>query len=372
MPREHERIVGLDTWRTMLMLAGLLVHGSIWLDAHPLFLLIDLVSKSFRMGVFFAISGFLASRAIIRHGTSRWLRTRLVQLGIPALFGVSVLSPLMWSITVLHADPRTPIPLLFDWYHLWFLYGLLLYSGAVAAGYRSARVRRWCATATTHLVEAPHGLRITLLAAALVSALSLGSVAAAMQSTLPAAYAAAFNQVSLIAAYLPMFLLGFATGSSASIRHRVLAVKGVGVILTLLVVACVATTAARFCLPQPFGEQIEAKVRLVGATLGPPFAFVAVMRAALLITHVGPLTRRLSDASYTIYLLHAPALSISNAALVRSSLHPIVAYAISIVAAGVICYLFHVHVVRRVAVLALLLNGRVAAGRTPIGVAAPN
>ncbi len=351
------------------MLAGLLVHGSVWLDPHPLFLLIDLISKSFRMGGFFAISGFLAARAMTRFGVKRWLRVRLIQLGTPALFGWSVLSPLMWLIAVLHAGSRAPNLLLFDWNHLWFLYGLLLYSGVVAATSRSVRVHRWCAKAAAYLIAAPHHARIALLAGALVSAVTLSSIGLAMRAMLPLAYAAAFNQFELIAAYLPMFLLGYATASSIAIRDRVLAVKGVWLVLSLLIVACVATTVAQYWLPHAVAGAIEAKVRLVGATLGPPFAFVAVMRSALSITRVGRFTRSLPDASYTIYLLHVPALSISNAVLVRSPLPQLVIFALSVVASGVACYLFHLYVVRRVGTLALLLNGRVAAPRPPGSVA---
>lgn len=356
-------------WRTMLMLAGLLVHGSVWLDDHPLFLFIDLVSKSFRMGVFFAISGFLAARAMVRHGTTRWLRTRLIQLGIPALFGIAILSPLVSLAAILRADPRVPTLLPFEWHHLWFLYGLLLYSGVIAVGARSLDVQRVCTKATAYLIAAPDSARVALLFVTLASALLLVSVTATIQLALPVSYAIAFSQVKLIAAYLPMFLLGAITATSTTIRDRVLAVKGAWAVLSLLVLICFATTVAQRYLPRPFAEQIEVQVRMIGATLGPPFAFVVVMRSALLITRVGPLTRSLSDASYTIYLLHFPALVFSNVLLLRSTLPPLAIYAISVTGVGIACYLFHVHVVRRVAILALLLNGRLAVARMPAGVA---
>ncbi len=366
---EHQRIAGLDLWRAVLMLAGLLLHGSIWLGPHPVFGLIDIVSQSFRMGVFFAVSGFLGARALARRGPRRWLRERAVQLGVPALFGISVISPLMWLVTVAHAEAGQPAPLLFEWHHLWFLYGLLLYSGIVAAGYRSARLRRWCGSVRARLVGSDRHMRPALLLMTLASASLLAGMAATMQSVLPHVYAAAFNKAELIAAYLPMFLLGCALASSAALRDRVLAVRGVSVVLVTLLVACVVAVVSPAYLPNAWAVAINAKVRFVGATLGPPFAFVAVLRSALSITHVGAMTRRWSDASYTIYLLHVPMLSIGNALLVRTPLHPLAIYAVSVTGAGITCYLLHVHVVRRVAALALLLNGRVALPPAPLRVA---
>ncbi|WP_204320247.1 hypothetical protein, partial [Proteus vulgaris] len=60
-----ERIVGLDNWRALLMLAGVFLHATTVQDIDlPLFVLIAKTSSNFRMGTFFAIAGLLSLLAI--------------------------------------------------------------------------------------------------------------------------------------------------------------------------------------------------------------------------------------------------------------------------------------------------------------------
>ncbi|MGW8281000.1 hypothetical protein ACWGK7_16075 [Sphingomonas aurantiaca] len=59
-------IIGLDTWRAALMLGGVVLHGSIGLPALGLFVAIDMISQTFRMGTFFGIAGILTAIALAK------------------------------------------------------------------------------------------------------------------------------------------------------------------------------------------------------------------------------------------------------------------------------------------------------------------
>jgi glucan biosynthesis protein C len=110
------RIEGLDAWGGMLMLGGPILHGAMLHAPHLLFQIIDLVSASIRMGAFFAISGLLAGLNLRRRPPRAWLARHAKRVGIPALFGVAVLSPI--TSLVLRAELSATAAsriVLFDW-----------------------------------------------------------------------------------------------------------------------------------------------------------------------------------------------------------------------------------------------------------------
>jgi glucan biosynthesis protein C len=112
---------------------GMPLMGGLWL------------SHAFRMPLFFLLAGFLGATAVGRHGGSAWLRGRGVRLGIPLLVGVILLAPLEGTFDAWVGKPGTsaapslaglthPRP-----EHLWFLWYLLVISGAWLAARAAIR-----------------------------------------------------------------------------------------------------------------------------------------------------------------------------------------------------------------------------------------
>ena len=82
------RIDGLNVWRALLMLGGMATHATIMREDVAGLALIANLSHAFRMGAFFVISGLLTGFALLRRPRPElWLRDRLIQIGIPTVFG---------------------------------------------------------------------------------------------------------------------------------------------------------------------------------------------------------------------------------------------------------------------------------------------
>ncbi|MEM6991440.1 MAG: acyltransferase family protein [Myxococcota bacterium] len=153
-----ERLHGLDALRAVMMLLGLLLHtlvsygphrplGDTWpyLDEKTSVLsdLIVVYIHSFRMPLFFVMSGFFAAMLFERRGAASMLRNRFARIGIPFVVGMIVIYPMARSGFVFAPvaasasvasglstvrEQMTAAPYEnFNTIHLWFLYYLLYF-----------------------------------------------------------------------------------------------------------------------------------------------------------------------------------------------------------------------------------------------------
>lgn len=350
---EARRIAGLDLWRAVLMAAGLFVHGSLWLPPKLLFVAVGDASQAFRMGAFYAISGLLSALALERRDPTLWLRNRLFQLGIPAFCALVVFSPLIWY-TVAHSRAAAfGWPLLpFEWHHLWFLFGLMLYSVFAVLLHR-ADSRFGLISRLDGVAEEGSG-RVAILAVAALSACSLSVTGPLTLAILPRGYSQAFGNVQLISGYLPLFLLGFIIARANRLFDMVIAERRFCALLCAIVTAAYfATHFINSLVP------LASHVRFIAATLCPPAAFAIILGSAISIRRVPAFLRHLSDASYTIYILHYPISVFINARL-AVHVEANAAYVLSVIASGSMSFAFHVIVVQRSSVMRLLINGKAA------------
>lgn len=352
------RIAGLDLWRAILMSAGIFVHGSLWLPPRALFVIVGDASQAFRMGAFYAISGILSALVLGQRDPPEWLRQRLLQLGIPAFCALVLSSPLIWYVVTSHRAAAYGWPLLpFEWHHLWFLFGLMLYSGVAAMLHTVDR--------RTRLIERLDGAattgsgRIAILAVAALGAALLGMSTPLILATLPTAYLRSFGNVQLIFGYLPMFLFGFVLARSPRLCSEIHATR------RFCIVICVGMTAAYGAthLVGPL-VPLAGYVRFVAAALCPPAAFVLIFGSAMAVRRVPPLLQHLSQASYTIYILHYPICVVINVTL-AADIEPILAYGLSVTASAAASFALHVLAVERSPLLRLLLNGKPAPSLRP-------
>lgn len=367
-------IAGLDTWRALLMLGGVLLHGTLTLEVRPVFTLIELVSHSFRMGAFFAISGFLAGITLSRRDPRAWLRRRMVQIGLPMLFGLAVVCPVTGWLLRCHAVMRGfALAPVYDWYHIWFLVGLLLYSVMAVAVDRLDRRHRLIARIFAPCCAGTAPLLPLLLAVGGVSfALMLATSSLVSAVAAPARLASAL-QWRLIAGYAPMYLFGFALARTCGLRDATLADwKPAARLLLLVGIGYCAWFGAGVWLLAPMWQaEANELVCLAGAALCPPAAFALIFRGAMAMRRVPWLLARLADASLTIYLLHLPVLVAIHLLLARHGWGPYPAYVVAVVSAVALCLAIHRLVIRRSPWLSLLVNGRIGAASPVAALALP-
>jgi hypothetical protein len=149
-------------------------EGEVGATSQMVFGLLILPFALFMMALFFLVAGLLTPSSIDRKGPGRFVRDRLIRLGIPLAAFTFVLWPLLtywlyeaaglgWSLRDVYADD----PLL-DNGPLWFVEALLLYSLVYAAwfAWRSRRGRTRDAVPSgplraRHLVALGAGIAVT-------------------------------------------------------------------------------------------------------------------------------------------------------------------------------------------------------------------
>ena len=318
-PRQHF----WDALRAFLMLLGIPYHVALCYqvgqdfivhsgESVPGFLEFSQVTHLFRMQAFFVIAGYFALMLLARRDPWNWLKGRFLRLGVPLVTTMVTLVPIMNLACELSNMPmREALP---NWRHnaldsggywvrhLWFLMALLYFSSVVAwlasrfAAVRSGmvpeRIDRWIARHFVGVV------------------LALGAVIGVWEAlALEAFYVAGLNtnvpqqilRIDDLIIYTPWFVLG-----CLLVRTRVTLERACRFSLPVTIIAIGATVLwlAIHRDVAPMTERFIAAFAAIGTTQ----TLIAIARR--LIDRPVPIVRRLTDASYVVYLFHLPLIAL--------------------------------------------------------------
>ncbi|MFK7692344.1 acyltransferase [Paenibacillus sp. HJGM_3] len=222
----EKRLVYLDRLKIFMTVLVVLHHTAItyggagsWfyyehqdnVVVNTLLTMFTAVNQSFFMGLFFFISGFVTPASYDRHGAANFLKGRLVRFGIPLLFYMLVIAPLLQYVSSGHegslgqfiqeeivSNPLRGV-MGFEVGPLWYLEALLLF----VAGY--ALVRRLTAgTTRRHRLD----LSPRLMAGYVV-------IVAAANFVVRLAYPVGEEILNLQLAYFPAYIGLFMAGVAA-------------------------------------------------------------------------------------------------------------------------------------------------------------
>jgi glucan biosynthesis protein C len=363
------RLWYLDYLRAGAMLFGILVHVTTLADFGRIELLTT-VSHHFRMGTFFAVSGFFAGLLLARRGARGFLASRLLALGLPLLTGLVLLNPLaLWAVYVWRTGPAGPdrlgeiVAAAFDpgngigdnfvWHlHLWFLFALMAYTLAAAPLWRLLGPDG----AAPALGRAAARVPDALLPLAVALAVAGAVVAMRALFSVTGKPAGAPWLVLATMAYAPYYVLGLALHAQPRLWER----------LHCIDLPLVAAAAALWLLTE-LGPALPGGLGTVIGILTRELTVCAALFALLAVTRrLFPGPNRaggfLAEGIYTAYLLHYLAIYVLALAL-RPWLpegSALQFWTIAALTAAVTLGLHHL-VVRHVPLLLLLLNGRPAA-----------
>jgi glucan biosynthesis protein C len=357
-PERRARYHYMDATRAFLLTLGVVLHAAWLCQEHgAAFGTIFAGIHSFRMESFFLIAGFFSAMALDTRTITDFVSQRIVRLGVPMLFcGVTA----AWWVDIARTQEMR-FEAAFDVYfwlgghwraHLWFLGTLLAYVGIVFGVHtalpdvdRTIRRHRIGRIAFVSLVTAAYFVGIHLCKVA------------------PRVFGD--SRVVLTSGYEVLEYLPFFAGGYYLFLHQDL-LDGLIHRVSWNIAGIVLFAVALWTMPQMGAGRYA--VQLLKPVYALSVCSLIFWIARRHFDRGGAFIRSFSDASYTIYLMHLPALVVFFKLLELVHVPALVEFLVLTVGTGVLCYYFHTHVVDRVGVLAFLLNGRTTTlSRAPSG-----
>jgi peptidoglycan/LPS O-acetylase OafA/YrhL len=394
LPAAGARDVSLDYLRAFIVLLVLLHHSvlayAIMWPAQPKsfgilsvpivdprrwagFDVLAAFNDTFFMALMFLLSGLFVWPSLKRKGGARFLRDRILRLGVPFALAAAILMPLAYypSYAVTGADPGFTAYAR-AWASLgfwpvgpaWFIWLLLVFDALAAGLY----VLRHHGTANMQVPRRfgvnrrPLAFAATLL---VVSAIAYVPMALAFGADRWLIFGPFSFQASRPLLYLLYFLVGLQIGASgidsgflahnAGLARRwpIWLSSGLAAFaLRLAVIIALVLPAAATHHPLPLTLRLLSDVTVVLCCGTISFAFIALFRRAAIARR--PVFDSLSASSYGMYLVHYPVVVWLQFVLLAVALGPIAKGAIVCVGAVVLSWGIVV-VLRRVPVIARVL-----------------
>jgi len=330
----NERWNDLDAVRALALLLGVALHGVMSFMTPRIWLVGDTVTSTgadvlfyvihmFRMTTFFVLAGFFARLMMQKKGVAKFISNRLKRVALPLLVFWPIVLAAIIAVAIIANAPGpgahaalAPPPALsaatFPLTHLWFLYDLLLlYAGAVAiklvtdAGQFGGRLGR--------LLDGVVGVltRLDLITLALAAPVA---IAFSFDRTWMMWFGITSPDTGLIPSVTPMagfvtaFVFGWWLNRRTDLFRHLSARWG------LYALSAVAGTW--WCLTDvgktPSFTPVDGRDHLLYAVIYPLtswcWAFFLIGFARVVLKKEHPMIRRLSDASYWIYIIHVPVL----------------------------------------------------------------
>lgn len=320
-----------------------------------------------RMGLFFAVSGFLAAMTLALWGPGKQIRRRLIRIGIPLAVGMVTILPLqrmvvLWYFNRSHPGSNHPgyqwtFENLFGWApkHLWFLSYLLVLNLIALLVWmtvrRSPAIRQTLDRGFRRLAGGPWLVPALAVACAtmLWTGKFIGTPGVVAASLIP--------HHSSLAYYAVFFLFGWMIFRNADLLPQVERGPGRKFLLGMGMAALAwALFENHIALPGflPRAWSISVVAGLASwLTLFGVWGFFARFLAG-----ARPWIRYLADASYWIYLIHVPFLGLLQRLLADTGLHPLVQLALATLGALGLSFLTYSTLVRYTAVGRLLHGTR--------------
>ena len=306
--------------------------------------------QSFSMGLFFLISGYFTPSSYNRKGPRRFVKDRLLRLGIPILFydlviGPLMAYPLMQVGAIQYADSYSEfLSNYYSGFHigtgpLWFAEALLMFSGCYVL-WRQYVKKTVCSVQDGG--DLPSNLRIALFA------LILGAVTFLVRTWLPVGWC--FEPLNFQLPFFFQYICMFIVGIIASRRNWLVRISSSmgklwGYIALLLVLI---VFPALFVLGGALHGNVSAFTggfhwQCFGYAVWEQFTCVAVIIALLVLFRTcfnrqARVSKAMLASAYTVYIIHAPIVVLVTIAMRNISLYPLVKYALSVLISIPVCF----------------------------------
>lgn len=319
----HERMpldrTATDDLRGFLTLGIVLMHASLiwwgeWVICHNRDALNALAAVYMFLGIpsFFFLSGYVNAVSYRKWGFRPYVRRRLRRIGLPFLVGSTVCVPLMAYMDARFNEAGAlwpaflqrinPLHTKFTFYHLWFLFDLLLFALCMPFIHRAA----------LHLVSGARRFRgLFILAYLAVHTIVYVAARVCQAMVVPMA----LIPIASVGLYLPIFMVGASCASIDVAKLRPSILKARYAVLWFCVGVCISV-ALRVWASDTLITKVIAHAMYV------PNAYAGVLCMLLLTTSVrlriAPLAFIWRNP-YRVYILHQPILFVLGSLMPGSS-----------------------------------------------------
>lgn len=375
LSREDARHFDLDALRAILMALGVIVHsayvyavGLPWKvnspEASSFFTGMVHFLHSFRMPAFFILSGFFALMILKRKGTRRFLEMRLQRLLIPLLSAAILLNSLeAYILYLLRTPPGGGEGSFFasaafyrhwaegEWVgHLWFLLDVVVYSAGLAAALAFLYAFPAAKAKAAEAVRGVSGIGGLVFLLPLVN---LASLAVASLSPLFYVKWGGVVQLKELLEFLPYFAFGVLLYASPRLMGSLLRVR-------LWLIPCIAGALFAGSALAPYRTEMwgEAADFYVSAFLAWTICILLLSAFKAILNRPSKPVAYFSEASYSIYLFHHVCVVALGAAFLGLDWNIYVEFSIMAAATLAATLAIHHFLIRRIAPLRFLFNGK--------------
>jgi glucan biosynthesis protein C len=304
--------------------------------------------QAFSMGLFFLISGYFTPGSCDRKGHRRYLKDRLLRLGIPILCYDFVIGPLIVRPLVLfgtHESTASYLDFLAGYYSsfhigtgpLWFVEALLIFSGFYVL---------WRKLAKAPFIQ--DSKKLPGYSAIALFAFALSFVTFIVRIWLPLGwnFGPLNFQFPFFAQYICMFIVGI-----AAYKHNWPARIPDAMGKFWMVVAVIFILVLFPALFVSGGGSSGDISRFIGGfhwqcfalAVWEQFTGVAMIIALLFLyrnwfNQQGNVSKAMSASAYTAYIIHAPVVVLVAVALRNISLYPLLKFALAVLIAVPLCF----------------------------------
>ena len=361
-----KRILFLDSMRSILMMLGVVLHSAMifnpqdtWLiqsenESALLGYLVNIIHW-FRMPAFFMVSGFLTAMLLQKYGSRAFLQSRSNRLLVPLLFGSLVLNSVVTMLLVNQgwrsSDLSGYLRNSDEWLqHLWFLRNLLVYMLIVYALGRFRYLHPTLRAFSDRLGGVP--VLMTLCMLPVLSVL----VPVISRLGVPVYFSAYGLDMYSILSWLPFFAFGAALFFNRSVFDALLYLDQWKVMLFF---GC--STLLVMVLPEPQGV-FDRSVEIYLQSLSVWFAVVLCTQLFFrFCDKPSRLWRYLSDASYSVYLMHQLFVVVLGMFVIRAGMPAYIGFPILVLATIALTLWIHNSWISTSAVVRFVVNGKFAA-----------
>jgi surface polysaccharide O-acyltransferase-like enzyme len=362
------RLYFVDNLRILLITLVVLHHlaityghtgGWYYYEGQPddlttiLIALFTTINQAFFMGFFFLVSAYFAPGSYDRKGTGPFLKDRLLRLGIPLLFYIVIIEPLLvyvlavsmrgfegslWQALARYFEANYLEAFSLGTGPLWFVETLLMFALIYAL---------WRRLVTPEVPvppqrdgKVPGNLSIALFA------LTLGVVSFIVRLWLPIGWN--FDLLNLQLPFFPQYIALFILGLIAYRNNWFLGIsEAAGKLWLKITIALILLLPIMLIVggaedPTPFMGGLHWQA--FAYAIWEQFLCMGMIITLLVwfrrrFNHQGSLAKTMSASAYTVYIIHAPVIVLVTLALQDISLYPLIKYPVVALIIVPLCFL---------------------------------